>query len=130
MDPRKDSVQQVFYSALQACGYPVSQPPADAEMETYIAFNEVSARASGASNMATRVHHLVQVHAYSHSQDDEHRKAFFAALHALQERGVKVWSWGPDDYDRDTGMHHIACTCAWIERVEKEEKQEEQEKED
>ena len=124
MDPREDRVQQFFYSVLQTIGWPVSQPPGDAENETYVTFNEVSARATGASNAPTRVRHLVQLHAYSHSQDDDHRTAFFAALYALKERGVQVWSWGPDDYDKDTGMHHIACTCAWAERPESTEETE------
>ena len=108
-----DAVQQFFTSALATLPYPVSQPPGDAEAETYVVFNEVSARAQTASNDAQRVRHLVQLHAFSRAEDDEHRQAFFAALALLKEAGVRVFSWGPDDYETDTGIHHIACTCSW-----------------
>ena len=60
-----------------------------------------------------RVRHLVQLHAWTHSQDDAHRAAFFAAVALLKAAGVRIYSWGPDEYERDTGISHIACTCSW-----------------
>ena len=77
-----DKVQQHFQAALAELPYPVSQPPGDAEAQTWITFQEISATAQTASNTWMRVRHMVQVHAWTHGEDDEHRTAFF---HALQE---------------------------------------------
>ena len=44
------------------------------------------------------------------------RVAFFMALELLNAAGVRVFSWGPDEYEQDTGIHHIACTCEWWQR--------------
>lgn len=109
----QDVVQQFFASALAGLPWPVSQPPGDAEAETYITFQEISGSAYQASNAATRLRHLVQLHAFTHSPNDDHRAAFFAAIQRLKAAGVRVYSWGPDDYEKDTGIHHIACTCSW-----------------
>lgn len=106
-------VQEFFYEALRDLPWPVSQPPGDAEAETYITFNEVSGSLYTASNAPTRVRHLVQLHAWTRSPDDDHRVAFCAAIEQLRKVGVRVFSWGPDEYEKDTGIHHIACTCEW-----------------
>lgn len=111
-----DLVQQHFMAALQDLPVPVSQPPGDAKAETWVTFNEISADARTAGNAVTRVRHLVQLHAWTHSEDDEHRTAFFMAIELLKAAGVRVFSWGPDDYEQDTGIHHIACTCEWWQR--------------
>ena len=116
-----DAVQQFFTRALEALPYPVSQPPGEADAETYVVFHEAAGSAWTASNDAARVRHLVQLHAFSHADDDEHRKAFFAALALLKAAGVRVYSWGLDDYENDTGIHHIACTCTWWQAPEKKE---------
>lgn len=121
-----DAVQQFFTSALAALSYPVSQPPGESEAETYVVFQEVSGSAWMASNEAARVRHLVQLHAFSRADDDEHRKAFFAALALLKAAGVRVFSWGPDDYETDTGIHHIACTCTWWQAPERKPEREDE----
>lgn len=112
-----DEVERVFYTALSALPWPVSQPPGLAENETYITFQPVSGDGQTAGNEITRVRHLVQLHAYSRGENGEHRTAFFAALDALRTAGVRVYSWGPDSYEADTGIHHIACTCRWVQRI-------------
>lgn len=38
--------------------------------------------------------------------------------------GVKVASWGPDDYEQETRRHHISCTCGWIEPPKQDEQEE------
>ena len=138
-----DVVQQFFYGALKdkvilpkaklspaeagdgsgriedsdfATAVPVSQPPGDSEAETWITFNEVSADSRTASNDVQRVRHLVQLHGWSHSQDDDHRVAFFMAIELLKAAGVRVFGYGMDDYEQDTGIHHIACTCEWWQK--------------
>ena len=111
-----DVVQQHFYAALQDLPVPVSQPPGDAGAETWVTFNEVSADGRSASNEVRRVRHLVQLLAWTHAQDDEHRTAFFMAIELLKDAGVRVFGWGPDDYEQDTGIHHIACTCEWWQK--------------
>ena len=111
-----DVVQQHFMAALADMPVPVSQPPGDAQAETWITFNEISADGMTASNDVRRLRHLVQLHAWTHSEDDEHRAAFFMAIELLKAAGVRVFGWGPDDYGQDTGIHHIACTCEWWQR--------------
>lgn len=111
-----DIVQQFITSALEGLPYPYSQPPGFADAETYVTFFEVQGSGRTASNVVTRIRHLIQLHAWTHSDTDEHRAAFFAALAKLRRAGVKVFSWGPDEYEKDTGLHHIACTLTWWER--------------
>ena len=111
-----DEVQQHFYAALASLPVPVSQPPGDAQADTWVTFNEIAADARTAGNAVTRICHLVQLHAWSHCDNDDHRVAFFAAIELLKAAGVRVFSWGPDDYEQDTGIHHIACTCEWWQR--------------
>lgn len=112
----QDKVQQFFTAALSGLPWPVSQPPGDADAETYITFQEIGGSLYQASGTPTRVRHMVQLHAFTHSADDAHRTAFFAALDRLKAAGVRVYSWGLDDYEKDTGIHHIACTCVWWQR--------------
>ena len=112
----QDSVQEFFAAALAALPYPVSQPPGDAAADTYITFNEAAGIGRTAGNTATRVRHLVQLHAWTRLENGEHRVAFFAAIEALKAAGVRVYSWGPDLYENDTGIRHISCTCSWWQR--------------
>ena len=113
-----DIIQQFFAGTLagltvDGVEIPCSQPPGDAEAQTWITFNEALGSGHTAGNEITRIRHLVQLHAWTHSDDDAHRAAFFAALDRLRAAGVRVYSWGPDDYEKDTGVRHIACTCSW-----------------
>ena len=109
----RDGSGQIEDLDFAAVAVPVSQPPGDAQAETWITFNEIAADSKTAGNAATRMRHLVQLHAWTHSDDDEHRTAFFMAIELLKAAGVRVFSWGADDYEQDTGIHHIACTCEW-----------------
>lgn len=116
MSSMEDKLEAFLMAALHSLPYPVSQPPGGAENETYVTFNEASgAPAEHASNTPTRVKHLVQLHAFSHREDGAHRRAFFAAMLLLEKAGARVQSWGPDDYEKDTGIHHMAATFAvWM----------------
>ena len=114
MDYRdSDRVQAFFMDALRDIGYPVSQPPGDASAQTWVTFNPVRSAAYMAGDSITRFRQLVQLHAWTRAETDEHRTAFFAALDALKAAGVRVYAWGPDDYEQDTGIHHIAATVTW-----------------
>lgn len=109
----EDDLEAFLMSVLSSVPYPVSQPPAAAGYETYVTFNEASgAPAEHASNTPMRVKHLVQLHVFSHREDGTHRRAFFAAMALLEKAGARLQSWGPDDYEKDTGIHHIAATFA------------------
>lgn len=112
----RDPVEEHFLYAMRDLPMPVSQPPGDATARTWVTFNEVSADSRTASNEIQRLRHLVQVHGWSHEQNGEHRTAFFMALEALKAAGVRVFGWGLDDYEQDTGIHHIACTCEWWQK--------------
>lgn len=116
MSGMEDKLETFLMTALHSLPCPVSQPPGGAENETYVTFNEASgAPTEHASNAPTRTKHLVQLHAFSHREDGAHRRAFFAALTLLEKAGARVQSWGPDDYEKNTGIHHMAATFAvWM----------------
>lgn len=110
---------EVMQSALGALGCPVSKEPAGGAHETYAAFNEVRGTFTGhASNAPHRLHHMVQLHIYSKRDDGTHAVLFREAIRLLREAGVRVYSYGPDDYETDTGYHHIAATCEWTETTD------------
>ena len=110
------TVEQRFTSTLAALPCSVSQPPGTAEDDTYCTFFEVSGSyLASASNQTQRIRHLVQLHVYSLLEDGTHRALFFQALALLKAAGVKVTSWGLDDYEQETRRHHISCTCSWVE---------------
>ena len=73
-----------------------------------------------ASNQAQRLYHMVQLHVFSKRDDGTHRALFFRAIDALRAAGVRVRSYGPDDYETTTGYHHIAATCEWVEKINQE----------
>lgn len=113
------SYDEVFQSALAPLGYPVSQQPAGGEHETYLTFNEVLGGFTAyASNEPHRLRHTVQAHVFSKRDDGAHRDILLAAIRALRRAGVRVYTYGPDMYEDDTGYHHIAATCEWVEKPE------------
>ena len=113
-DPMKDIKELLL-------GVPVSKPPAGGQHETYITFNEVLGEYEAhASNQARRPYHMVQLHVFSKRDNGTHRALFFRAIDALRAAGVRVRSYGPDDYETTTGYHHIAATCEWVENINQE----------
>lgn len=110
---------ELFQGALSALPCPVSKEPAGGDYETYAVFNEVLGTFTGhASNQPHRLRHMVQVHVYSKLDDGTHADLFARAVKLLRAAGVRVYSYGPDLYETDTGYHHIAATCEWAERIE------------
>lgn len=108
-----------FKAILDPLGYPVSKEPAGGQNETYIAFNEALGTFTGyASNKPHRLRHMVQVHVYSKRDDGTHEALFQRAVRLLLAAGVRVYSYGPDLYENNTGYHHIAATCEWTEKTE------------
>lgn len=107
-----------FKATLDPLGYPVSKEPAGGQNETYIAFNEAAGTFTGhASNQPHRLHHMVQVHIFSKLDDGTHETLLQQAIGLLRAAGVRVYSYGPNQYEKDTGYHHIAATCAWTEKT-------------
>lgn len=112
----QDVIETFIQGALEPLGYPVSQTPGDASAQTWLTWNTVRGDGITASDAATRVRHTFQVHAWTHGFASEHRQAFFAAIDALKAAGVRVFSWGMDEREKDTGISHIAATCYWNQR--------------
>ncbi len=110
-----DKVQQFIYKTLAPLPYAVCQPPGQSTADTYLTFNETQGSFYQASNDPTRIRHLLQLHAFSRLEGGEHRAAFFQALELLKAAGVRVYSWGPDTLETDTGIRHIACTLIYTE---------------
>ena len=112
----QDRVETFIQATLTPLGVPVSQTPGDASAETWLTWNTVSGRGLTASDTATRVRHTFQLHAWTHGVASEHREVFFRAIDALKAAGVRVFSWGMDEREIETGISHIACTCIWNQR--------------
>lgn len=111
-------VEQTFTAALSPLPCPVGKEPMDGGEETYCTFNEVlGTYEAHASNQPRRLNHMMQLHVFSRRDDGTHRELFFRAVELLRAAGVKVRHYGPDDYETDTGYHHIAATCEWSERL-------------
>lgn len=106
-------MEEFIQATLAPLGYPVSQTPGNAKAETWLTWNTVNGREYLAGNDPTRIRHTFQVHAWTHGVGSEHRQAFFSAIDALKAAGVRVFSWGMDEREPDTGICHIACTCMW-----------------
>ena len=112
----QDVIEQFIQSTLAPLGVPVSQTPGDASADTWLTWNTVLGRAITASDSVIRVRHMFQLHAYTHGVASEHRAVFFAAVDALRAAGVRVYAWGADEREKDTGICHIACTCIWTQK--------------
>lgn len=111
-------MEELYQSTLSALGVPVSQPPAGGQYETYIVFNETYGEYDAhASNRARRLYHQVQLHVYSKRDDGTHRDLFFRAVDLLRDAGIRIRSYGPDDYEQETGLHHIAATTEYVEKL-------------
>lgn len=108
--------------ALSSLGVPVSQEPAGGKNETYITFNQVyGAFVRYRSNRPGRVRHQVQVHVFSRRDDGTHRALMGKAIQVLAAAGVIIVSWGPDEFEDETGYNHIAITTELCKPIEKEE---------
>lgn len=109
---------ELFCTALLPLDCPVSKQPAGGQNETYVTFNEVLGAFSGyASNQPHRITHTVQVHVFSRRDDGTHETLMRQAIALLRESGVCVYSFGPAMYEQETGYHHIAATCEWVEKI-------------
>lgn len=109
-------IEELMDSVLASVTYPCSQPPGYADEDTYLTWNETYCGSlTKASNAGTRIRHLVQIHGWSHLADSSHRAALKEAVQAVMDAGHRVIHWGPDDYEEDTGIHHIACTCEIVQ---------------
>lgn len=111
-----DVIEEFVQATLLPLNYPVSQTPGDASAQTWLTWNTVGGREYMASDEATRIRHVFQLHAWTRGTESEHRRAFFEAVDALKAAGVRIYSWGPDEREKDTGISHIACTCTWRQK--------------
>ena len=105
-------IGELFYSTLSALPCHVSTVPAGGKHMTYATFNLAYGKYQNyASNEPHRTYHMVQVHVFSLEHDGTHRALMYQAIELLRAVGVKVRSWGPDEYEADTRYYHIAVTC-------------------
>lgn len=112
----QDRIETFIQQTLAPLGVPVSQPPGDAQATTWITWNLLSGRELTASDTGTRVRHMFQLRALTRGYASEHREVFFRAIDALKAAGVRVYAWGPDEREPETGISHIVCTCTWNQR--------------
>ena len=103
-------VNSVINRALSPLPCPASQRPAKPQ-ETYVSWFEVLAQpALSASNAPRRTEHMVQVDVYSKQPPAELVRLVVELLRGAQ---VRVSSYGPLDFESDTGYHHMPITCWW-----------------
>lgn len=113
------SYDAVFAALLAALPCPVSKMPGGGAHETYAVFGEVLATPThSASNAPRRLRHTVQVHLYSRRDDGTHETLLREAMRLLRAGGVRVYSYGPELYETETGYHHIGATCEWVEPMD------------
>lgn len=107
-------VDAKFFAVLKPLPCVVSKPPGEKTEDTYVTYHEVLGNHEAfAGNRALRSYHMVQVHAFSRLDDGTHRTIFDQAIALLNAAGIRVRSWGPDTYETDTKIFHIAATCEW-----------------
>ena len=108
------TVNDVINQALDSLPYEKSRPPAKAKAQTYVSWFQVS-RTTGyqASNRALRTVYLMQVDIYSKKPltDQPDR-----VLQALKAAGLKIDHCAQEDYEHDTGYHHLPIRCWWAQK--------------
>lgn len=106
-------INEIVVKALAGLPCPVSRSPAAGNVEQYITFSEVSAApVLHSSNRMRRIEHVVGIHIYS----QEHYWALLCAvLERLIEADALVDGWGPEDYEEDTGYHHMPINARWAQ---------------
>ena len=108
------TVNEVITQALSTLPYERSRPPAKAKAQTYVSWFEVTdSTGFQASNRALRTVYLMQVDIYSKKPLTDQPDCVKAALRAA---GLKIDSAGPEDYEEDTGYHHLPIRCWWARK--------------
>lgn len=81
----------------------------------YLAYDMVAGVPSlVASNDMMRARISYYVHIYARTQPEE---ALDDVLTALRASGIAVSSWGADDYETDTGWHHVPILVSLAEKM-------------
>ena len=108
-------VNEVIRTALSGLPCPASREPAAGAAEQYVSWFEVSATPTvHASNAAQRIVHVVQVDIYS---KPHYHMLLAEVLLALKGAGLTVSEWGPEDYEEDTGYHHMPISVGWAQTI-------------
>lgn len=111
-------MEEKYKSILSRLPCPVSKLPAGGENETYVTFNQVYGNFSVySSNKPRRARHMVQVHVFTRREDGYHLTLMDQAVVLLLGEGVRIVSWGPDEYEEDTRYHHIAITTEFYTTI-------------
>lgn len=108
------TVNDVINQALSALPYERGRLPAKATAKTYVSWFEVTdSTGYQASNRALRTVYLMQVDIYAKKPLTDQPEKVKAALRAA---GLKIDSGGPEDYEEDTGYHHLPIRCWWARK--------------
>lgn len=112
------NVQARIQAALEATGYPVTQKPVQGSGPVYLCYSLLLSRPEDhSSNGARTLMHMLQVDIFTRQTSGPE---LGDVLRALRAHGIRCGSWGPDDYEQDTGWHHMPITCYLKERIEEE----------
>lgn len=108
------TVHEVINAALASLPYEISRPPAKGSEQTYVSWFEVDSHtAYQASGERLRTEYLMQVDVYTKLPLVEQPDAVRDALRAA---GLKIDHSGPEDYEEDTGYHHLPIRCRWARK--------------
>ena len=103
------NVFNIFKVALESTPYPVTQQPIVGAAPVYLTFFEVLGQPDAyASNRPQRTIHTMQVDIWGRQPIGPE---FITVAKALRAAGIRVASWGPQDYEPDTRWHHLPITC-------------------
>ena len=108
------TANEVINAAMSSLPYEIGRPPAKGSEQTHVSWFEVDCHtARKASNQRLRTEYLMQVDIYTRlpliDQPD-------AVKDALRAAGLKIDHAGPEDYEEDTGYHHLPIRCRWIRK--------------
>ena len=88
--------------------------------ETYITFNQVyGSYVRYRSNQPGRVRYQVQVHVFQPPGRRYPPRPHAPGHQALATAGIAIISWGPDEFEDETGYNHIAITTELREPIER-----------
>lgn len=108
-------VNEVIKQALDSLPYEKCRPPAKAKAKTYVSWFQVE-RSTGyqAGNRPLRTVYLMQIDIYSKipltDQTDR-------VIQALKAAGLKIDHCAAEDYEEDTGYHHLPIRCWWAQQT-------------
>lgn len=112
-------VNEVIAQALDGLGCPATRTPAAGRDDVYLTWSVIRMTPDAyASNLPRRMAYLVQVDIYSRPH---YAGLLTRVLWALQRAGFMLEGVAMEDYEEDTGYHHVPITARWAQPMSDDE---------